>query len=47
VNNPGFGVGGDFARARDRKRELKMVQINAVSVVALTKLFVKDMVRRG
>jgi short-subunit dehydrogenase len=47
VNNAGVGVWGDFARATDLKDELAMMQLNTASVVALTKLFVADMVKRG
>jgi uncharacterized protein len=47
VNNAGFGVWGDFARETDLKDELAMIQLNAASVVALTKLFARDMVKRG
>jgi uncharacterized protein len=46
VNNAGRGVWGDFARETDLNDELAMIQLNAASVVALTKLFVADMVRR-
>jgi uncharacterized protein len=47
VNNAGVGVWGDFARETDLKNELAMMQLNNVSVVILTKLFVRDMVSRG
>src|SRR5919107_95559 len=47
VNNAGRGVWGDFARETDLKDELAMIQLNAASVIAVTKLFVGDMVRRG
>jgi short-subunit dehydrogenase len=47
VNNAGIGVWGDFARETDLKNELAMMQLNNVSVVILTKLFVRDMVGRG
>jgi short-subunit dehydrogenase len=46
VNNAGVGVWGDFARNTDLAEELAMIQLNAASVVALTKLFVADMVKR-
>src|SRR5215213_5087013 len=47
VNNAGRGVWGDFARETDLKDELAIIQLNVASVIALTKLFVGDMVRRG
>jgi uncharacterized protein len=47
VNNAGVGVWGDFVRETDLKDELAMIQLNAASVVALTKLFGADMVKRG
>jgi short-subunit dehydrogenase len=47
VNNAGVGVWGDFVRETDLKDELAMIQLNAASVVALTKLFAVDMVKRG
>jgi uncharacterized protein len=47
VNNAGRGVWGDFARETDLNDELAMIQLNAASVVAVTKMFVADMVSRG
>ena len=47
VNNAGVGVWGDFVRETDLKDELAMIQLNAASVVTLTKLFAGDMVKRG
>ena len=47
VNNAGVGVWGDFSRDTDLGKELAMIQLNAASVVAVTKLFVGDMVKRG
>jgi uncharacterized protein len=47
VNNAGVGVWGDFVRETSLKDELSMIQLNAASVVALTKLFAADMVKRG
>jgi short-subunit dehydrogenase len=47
VNNAGVGVWGDFVRETDLKDELNMIQLNAASIVALTKLFAADMVKRG
>jgi len=46
VNNAGRGVWGDFAQETDLSDELAMIQLNVSSVVAVTKLFVADMVRR-
>ncbi|HEY0556726.1 MAG TPA: SDR family oxidoreductase [Thermoanaerobaculia bacterium] len=46
VNNAGVGVYGDFARETKLEAELDMIQLNAVAVVQLTKLFVRDMVAR-
>jgi short-subunit dehydrogenase len=45
VNNAGFTVFGLFAET-DLRRELEMLQVNIVALTALTKLFLKDMVRR-
>jgi short-subunit dehydrogenase len=45
--NAGVGVGGDFARETDLKDEIKLINLNVVSVVHLTKRVVKDMVARG
>jgi len=44
VNNAGYGVYGLFLET-DLQKELAMVQVNAVSLIHLTKLFVKGMVR--
>jgi short-subunit dehydrogenase len=46
VNNAGRGVWGEFARETDLKEELEIIQLNAASVVAVTKLFVADMLKR-
>jgi uncharacterized protein len=46
VNNAGVGVWGEFP-GTDLAAELKMIQINVASVVALTKLVSRDMVERG
>ncbi len=46
VNNAGVGVYGDFARETSLEAEVEMIHVNAVSVVQITKLFVKDMVAR-
>jgi uncharacterized protein len=47
VNNAGRGVYGDFVRETDLKAELRMIQLNVVSVVELTKRVATDMVARG
>ena len=44
VNNAGYGVYGMFLET-DLQKELAMVQVNAVSLIHLTKLFVKGMVK--
>lgn len=46
VNNAGFGTYGVFAET-DLDTELKMLQVNIVSLTYLTKLFLKDMVEQG
>jgi short-subunit dehydrogenase len=45
--NAGIGVGGDFARDTDLRKEIKLVQLNCESVVHLAKLASRDMVNRG
>jgi uncharacterized protein len=46
VNNAGFGVYGDFVDIPwDRERE--MLQLDIVALTHLTKLFARDMVKRG
>ena len=42
VNNAGYGVYGMFSET-DLREELAMIQVNAVSVIHLTKLFLKQM----
>ena len=42
VNNAGFG-GYGFFHETDLDHELRMIQVNVTSLVALTKLFVRDM----
>ena len=44
VNNAGYGVYGPFLET-DLREELEMIQVNAASLIHLTKLFVKGMVR--
>lgn len=46
VNNAGFGTSGKFA-ATDLATELEMMQLNIVTVVHLTKLFLRGMQERG
>ena len=46
VNNAGVGVVGKFAET-DRTRELEMLQLNIVSLVELTHLFLPSMISRG
>lgn len=45
VNNAGVGNYGNFIET-SLEEELKMIQLNIASAVALTKLFAKDMVSR-
>ena len=45
VNNAGFGLFGEFV-STDLDRELEMVDLNIKSVHVLTKLYLKDMVRK-
>jgi short-subunit dehydrogenase len=46
VNNAGFGVYGRFAET-DLDQELKMLHVNLLSLVSLTKLFLEPMLKRG
>jgi short-subunit dehydrogenase len=46
VNNAGHGHYGEFIDT-DLRMELKIIQLNISSLVVLTKLFLKDMVKRG
>jgi short-subunit dehydrogenase len=46
VNNAGFNVYGPFTET-DLETERRMIQVNVVAVVELTKRFARDMVRRG
>jgi short-subunit dehydrogenase len=43
VNNAGFGVYGMFSET-DLQEELAMIQVNAVAVIHLTKLFLRQMI---
>jgi len=45
VNNAGVGMYGEFINT-DLQAELKMIELNVSSVVALSKLFVQDMIVR-
>ncbi len=45
INNAGFGQYGLF-EASDLERGLEMLELNVVTLTALTRLFVADMVRR-
>lgn len=47
INNAGFGGQGDFVRTRSLEKDLEMIQVNVVSLVELTKFFLKDFVARG
>ncbi len=46
VNNAGQGQYGEFTDT-DINREIDIINLNIVSVVILTKLFLQDMVKRG
>lgn len=46
VNNAGFGLHGRFDET-DIKEELSMIQLNAITLVELTKFFVLDMLNRN
>jgi len=46
INNAGFGTYGPFASS-DAARELAMLQVNIVSLVHLTRLFLPAMIERG
>ncbi|MBM4166063.1 MAG: SDR family oxidoreductase [Ignavibacteria bacterium] len=45
VNNAGFGTYGNFSET-ELEDELKMIQVNVVALMHLTKLFLKEMVKR-
>ena len=45
VNCAGLGLAGKFSET-DLSMELRMIQVNIVALTELTKLFLKDMVRR-
>jgi len=46
VNNAGFGLGG-FFHDTDLQSELDMIQVNVVSLVYLTKVYLQGMRKRG
>ena len=46
VNDAGQGQYGEF-KDTDIKREIEIIQLNIISLVALTKLFLKDMLKKG
>lgn len=46
INNAGFGLYGEFIKL-DWEREQNMLQLDIMTVVHMTKLFVKDMVERN
>ena len=46
VNNAGFSVYGLFA-STDLQRELQMIQLNIISLTALTKLFLPEMIAKA
>lgn len=45
VNNAGFGLFGEFSKT-DLDRELNMIDLNIKSVHTLTKLYLKDMIKK-
>lgn len=45
INNAGFGVFGDFTET-SLERELELIQVNIVALHTLTKLFLREFVRR-
>lgn len=45
--NAGIGAYGDFARESDLDEELKLIQLNVVSVVHLAKRVLQDMIKRN
>ncbi|RYC68591.1 MULTISPECIES: SDR family NAD(P)-dependent oxidoreductase [Spirosoma] len=47
VNDAGFGEYGQFATQTDLQKELSVVQVNAIALMHLTKLYLKDMVSRN
>ncbi|KOS08070.1 short-chain dehydrogenase [Flavobacterium akiainvivens] len=47
VLNAGQGYGGDFLQKTELARELELIRLNVDSYVHLSKLFIKDLVRRN
>ncbi|MGA0558777.1 SDR family NAD(P)-dependent oxidoreductase [Larkinella sp. VNQ87] len=47
VNNAGMGEYGHFANETDLHKELSIIQLNATALVHLTKLYLKEMVKRN
>jgi short-subunit dehydrogenase len=47
VNNAGIGEYGKFGTESNLEKELDLIQINSVSLVHLTKLFLNDMIARN
>lgn len=45
INNAGFGLFGEFSKT-DLETELKMIDVNIKTVHVLTKLFLKDFIKR-
>ncbi len=45
INNAGFGLKGEFVNA-DLDKEIRMIKTNVTAVHILTKLFLRDMVKR-
>lgn len=45
-NNAGHGLYGEFSDT-DIKKELDIIQLNVCSLVAMTKLYLQDMIERG
>lgn len=46
INNAGFGIFGKFTQT-DLDRELELINTNVVAVHVLTKLFLKEMIKRN
>jgi short-subunit dehydrogenase len=46
INNAGFGERGSFLET-DLQKEIGLIHLNIISLVALTKFFAQDMVKRG
>lgn len=45
--NAGVGIGGDFARETKLEDEMKLINLNVISTVHLTKRVLKDMLAQG